>query len=103
MSYDVSEEQDRDWTENAALAAPALLGAAAGLILGEIMNSSARRGVAIGLAALGVAAIAPLAVGGVVRRVNGPETRRGMQRRLRGIRDAGDGMVEDLLGEDQVA
>jgi len=98
MSY-VHDEQERDWTESAALASPALLGVAAGLILGEVMHPSARRGVAIGLAALGVAALAPLAVWGVVNRVNGPQSERGMQRRLRGIRDAGDGMLEEALPE----
>jgi len=93
---DDSEEADRDWTEATALASPALLGAAAGLILGEIMHANARRGIAIGLAALGVAALMPIAVGGVVRHVNSPRTRRGAQRRLRGIRDAGDGVDEEL-------
>lgn len=81
------------------MASPALLGAAAGLILGEVMHRNARRGMAIGLAALGVAALMPLAVSGIVDRVNGPRTRRGVQRRLRGIRDAGDGFVEDELEE----
>ncbi len=89
---------DRGWTEASALAAPALLGTAAGLILGEVMHANARRGVAIGLAALGVAALMPLAVGGLINKVNGPESRRGVQRRLRGIRDAGDG-VEEMLEE----
>jgi hypothetical protein len=41
----------------------------------------------------------PLAVSGVVNKVNGPKTRRGVQRRIRGIRDAGDGVVEDALDE----
>lgn len=93
------DDSDRDWTENTALAAPALLGAAAGLILGEVMNSSARRGIAIGMAALGVAALLPLTVGGIVNKVNGPQTRRGAKRRLEGIRSAGDGFVEDELLE----
>lgn len=96
MSF-ASEENERAWTETAALVSPALLGAAAGLIVGELMHSTARRGIAIGLAALGVAAIVPLAVGGIVNKVNGPESRRGAQRRLRGIRDAGDGFVEESL------
>lgn len=94
-----NDDHDMAWEETTALVAPALLGGAAGLILGEVMHANARRGIAIGLAALGVAALMPLAVSGVVNRVNGPRTRRGVQRRLRGIRDAGDGVVEDTLDE----
>ncbi len=92
---------DRDWTETTALAAPALLGTAAGLILGELMHRSARRGVALGLAALGIATLLPLAVGGVLNKVNGPESSRGARRRLRKIRDAGAGdrFIEDSLSE----
>lgn len=97
-----SEERDRAWAETTALAAPTLLGAAAGLILGEMMHPSARKGIAIGLAALGVAAVVPIAVGGIVRKVNGPETARGVRRRLRGIRDAGDGFVEESLADSGV-
>lgn len=96
MSHE-TVDPEIEWTEASALASPALLGAAAGLILGEVMNAGARRGVAIGLAALGVAALMPLAVSGLVDRVNGPRTRRGVQRRIRGIRDAGDGFVESEL------
>jgi hypothetical protein len=90
---------DNAWEETTALTSPALFGVAAGLILGEVMHPTARRGIAIGLAALGVAALMPLAVSGIVNRVNGPRTRRGVQRRLRGIRDAGDGVVETALEE----
>lgn len=96
------DDFDTAWEETTALTSPALFGAAAGLILGEVMHPNARRGIAIGLAALGVAALMPLAVSGIVTRVNGPRTRRGVQRRLRGIRDAGDGVVEDALAENGV-
>lgn len=97
MSY-VQEDPDRDWTEATAMVAPALLGTAAGLILAEIMHDNARRGIAIGLAGLGVAALMPLAVGNVVDRVNGPRTKRGLRRRLGAIRDAG-AAIEDELAE----
>lgn len=96
---DTRDEHDSSWEEATALTSPALFGAAAGLILGEVMHANARRGIAIGLAALGVATLMPLAVSGIVNRVNGPRTRRGVQRRLRGIRDAGDGVVEEALEE----
>ncbi|MEM1084310.1 MAG: hypothetical protein AAGI48_09315 [Verrucomicrobiota bacterium] len=96
------DDAERDWTENTALAAPALLGAAAGLILGEVMHSGARRGIAIGLAALGVAALVPLTVGGIVKKVNSPETKRGSRRRLESIRSADHGFVDDDLLESGV-
>ena len=97
----LDDDGERNWTESTALAAPALLGAAAGLILGEMMHASARRGVALALASLGVASLLPLAVGGVVNLVNGPESKLGARRRLRKIRDsgAGGGFVDDSLSE----
>lgn len=96
MSYP-DEVEERDWTDATAQAAPALLGAAAGLLLGDLMNGAARRGIAIGLAALGVAALMPLAVSGVAARVAGPMSKRGVKRRLGAIRDAGDGVDEALI------
>jgi len=78
-----------DWLDGVTIAAPGLIGAAAGLLLGELMHRSARRGVALGLIGLGVAALMPAAVGGVMRKVNGPNTERGSRRRLRGIRNVG--------------
>lgn len=96
------DDAERNWTENTAMAAPALLGAAAGLILGEVMHSGARRGIAIGLAAVGVAALVPLTVGGIVKKVNSPQTKRGARRRLETIRGAGDGYVDDELLESGV-
>jgi len=95
------DDGERDWTEATALAAPALLGAAAGLILGDLMNPNARRGVALGVAALGVATLLPLSVGFIVGLVNGPESKFGARRRLRKIRDAGvgTGYIGDTLDE----
>jgi hypothetical protein len=92
------------WIEGLTMAAPALLGGAVGLLLGEMMHRNARRGVAIGLLAAGVAALAPAVTEGVMRRINGPATERGSRRRLRGIRDAGlatggYGFLDEKLGE----
>ena len=85
----LDDDGERDWTESTALAAPALLGAAAGLILGDLMHTRARRGVALGVAALGIATLLPLAVGGIVNLINGPQSKIGARRRLRRIRDTG--------------
>jgi hypothetical protein len=79
------------WIETSALAAPALLGAAAGLLLGDLMHRSARRGVGIGLGALGVAALLPFVVDGVTGMITGPRSRVGVRRKIQRIRDAGIG------------
>jgi hypothetical protein len=68
-----------------------LLGAAAGLILGDLMSPQARRGAALGVAVLGVATLLPLTIGFAIHLVNGPESKFGANRRLRKIRDAGGG------------
>ena len=83
------------WIETSALTAPALLGAAAGLLLGDLMHRSARRGVGIGLGALGVALLLPFVVGGVAGLVTGPKSKLGVRRRIQGIRDAGIGSPDD--------
>jgi hypothetical protein len=80
------------WIETSALAAPALLGASAGLLLGDLMHRSARRGVGIGLGALGVAMLLPFVVGGVRGLVTGPKSKVGVRRRIQRIRDAGIGV-----------
>ena len=82
------------WIETSALTAPGLLGAAAGLLLGDLMHRSARRGVGIGLGALGVALLLPFVVGGVAALVSGPKSRTGARRRIQCIRDAGIGAPE---------
>lgn len=77
------------WIETSALTAPALLGAAAGLLLGDLMHRGARRGVGIGLGALGIAALLPFVVGGVTGLVTGPRSKFGVRRNIQRIRDAG--------------
>mgnify|MGYP005849716873 CR=1 FL=1 len=99
VNYEVDHAGSREWEETTALVAPSLFGVAAGLILGEMMHASARRGVAIGVGGLGLAAVMPWVVAGVANKINGPASRRGVRRRLRGIRDAGDGVVQDSLDE----
>ena len=65
---------------------------------------SARRGLGIGLGALGVAALAPFVVGGLTGLVTGPRSKFGVRRRIQRIRDFGIvapdyGSVEDELRE----
>lgn len=55
------------------------------------MHRGARRGVGIGFAALGVAALLPFAFGGVKGLVTGPRSKLGVRRKIQRIRDAGIG------------
>ena len=92
------------WIDTSALSAPALLGAAAGFLLADLMHQRARRGLGIGLAAAGVAALLPFAVGGVKGLVTGPRSKLGVRRKIQRIRDAGIGTpdfdpVEEQLRE----
>ncbi len=89
MADEYYETTNPAWIENSALTAPALLGAAAGLLLGDLMHPSARRGVGIGLGVLGVAALLPFVVGGVTGLVTGPRSKFGVRRNIQRIRDAG--------------
>lgn len=86
---DEHTESTPAWIENTALSAPALLGAAAGLLLGDLMHRGARRGVGIGLGAVGVAMLLPIVFGGVRGLVTGPKSRFGVRRKIQNIRDAG--------------
>ena len=79
------------WIETSALAAPTLLGAAAGFLIGDLMHRNARRGFGIGIGALGVAALLPFVVDGLNNLVTGPKSKVGVKRRIQGIRDAGIG------------
>ena len=82
------------WIEMSALAAPALLGTAAGLLLSDLMHRNARRGVGMGLGVLGILAVLPFIVDGVAGLVTGPRSRYGVRRKIQKIRDAGNGLPD---------
>lgn len=104
----MSEEHKPDapqWVEQSAMIAPALLGASAGFLLGDLMHRSARRGVGIGLGAIGVALLAPYVYGSVRGLITGPRSKVGVRRAIQSIRDAGMGesdAVEQELAEQGV-
>lgn len=77
-----------------ALAAPALLGAAAGLLLGDMMHHKARRGAGVALGVLATAAVLPILMDGLAGLVTGPRSRRGVRHRIQSIRDSGDGLAD---------
>jgi hypothetical protein len=82
------------WIEVSALAAPALLGTAAGFLLGDLMHRNARRGVGVGLGVLGLLAVLPFVVDGVAGLVTGPRSRYGVRRKIQKIRDGGNGLPD---------
>lgn len=88
MEYEHSESP-KNWTDTSASVGPALLGAAAGLLIADLLHGNARRAAGITIAALGVAAIAPKVTGNIKRKVTGPQTKRGSERTLDSIRGAG--------------
>lgn len=88
MEYGQSDTT-KNWTEKSSSVAPALIGAAAGVLLGDMMSGRARRPVAFSLFALGLAALTPSVAGAVKKKVTGPTTRRGSRRTLASIRDGG--------------
>ncbi len=91
----MSQDQlDKNWVDTSASMAPAVLGAAAGMIVGDLIHKEARRPVAFTLAALGVAVLVPSAVGFVAGLIVGPESRHGSRKTLQSIRDAGVGRTE---------
>lgn len=79
------------WVEGSALAAPAILGAAAGMLIGDLMHGNARRGFGIGLGILGAAALLPYAVDSVTGLITGPRSKFGVRRKIQKIRDIGIG------------
>jgi len=92
------------WVEGSALAAPVILGAATGLLVGDMMNGTARRGLGVSLGILGIVALLPFAVDGVAALITGPRSKFGVNRKIQKIRDigvvyTGDDEVDDELRE----
>jgi len=93
MDYEHTESP-RKWTDTSASAGPALIGAAAGLLLADLLHGNARRAIGIGAAALGVAALTPKLSGTIKNKVVGPQTKRGSEKTLDSIR--GGAIPEDF-------
>jgi len=87
------------WVEGSALAAPVILGAATGLLVGDMMNGNARRGLGVSLGILGVAALLPFAVDGIADLITGPRSKFGVKRKIQRIRDIG---IVSATGDDEV-
>jgi len=74
--------------EATAQAAPAVLGVAAGMVLSDLMNPSARRPVAFSLLCAGVALASPKLVEKITAKLKGPGTEKGDAQTLEGIRQS---------------
>ncbi len=97
------EQSDKNWIETSASFAPAVMGAAAGIFVGDLIHRDTRRPIAFALAAIGLCAVAPALVEVIADKVNGPNTSRGNRRTLRNIRDAGAGVDEfSDINEDEL-
>ena len=72
---DEHKQQNPAWVENSALTAPAILGASAGLLIGDMMHGTARRGLGLGLGVVGVAMLAPYVFGSVRSLITGPRSK----------------------------
>lgn len=86
-----SHYKQRDWVDHTASLSPALLGAAAGIFVADLLDSEIRKPVGLVIAAVGVATVAPALVELIARKINGPQSRRGSLRRLQKIREGGYG------------
>ena len=99
---DEHKQENPAWVENSALTAPALLGASAGLIVGDMMHGTARRGLGLGLGIVGVALLAPYVFGTARGLITGPRSKAGVRRRIQSIRDAGMGESDQAADYDEV-
>lgn len=99
---DEHKQENPAWVENSALTAPAILGASAGLIVGDMMHGSARRGVGLGLGVVGIALLAPYLFGTARGLITGPRSKFGVRKRIQSIRDGGMGDSDQAADYDEV-
>ena len=76
----------------------AAIGCGIGILLGDKITENRRNLAAIGMLCLAIATTAPALVGVVVDLINGPQSKLGVRRRLRSIReDSGLHAEEEVL------
>ena len=76
----------------------AAIGCGIGILLADKIGEKRRNTTAIGMLCLAIATTAPALVGGVVDLINGPQSKLGVRRRLRSIReDSGLHAEEEVL------
>jgi ABC-type molybdate transport system permease subunit len=76
----------------------AAIGCGIGILLADKVTENKRNAAAIGMLCLAIASTAPALVGVVVDLINGPQSKLGVRRRLRSIReDSGLQAEEEVL------
>jgi ABC-type molybdate transport system permease subunit len=76
----------------------AAIGCGIGILLADKIGENRRNTAAIGMLCLAIATTAPALVGVVVDLINGPQSKLGVRRRLRSIReDSGPHAEEEVL------
>ena len=79
---------DKTLVGTALAVAPAAVGCAVGVLIGSKLKKGKREAVATALFTLGALAAVPAAIDCVAKLVNGPDSRAGAKRTLKGIRHA---------------
>ncbi|MDP0490254.1 MAG: hypothetical protein Q7Q71_04300 [Verrucomicrobiota bacterium JB023] len=100
MSMNEQRQVVSPWAETTADVGSAVLGVAAGIVLGDLLQERARKPLALLIGLAGVAAVTPAIVDGVREVIAGPNTRRGVKRTLNSIRDAGAATRAELMSEE---
>jgi ABC-type molybdate transport system permease subunit len=75
----------------------AAIGCGIGILLADKVTENKRNTAAIGMLCLAVASTAPALVGVVVDLINGPQSKLGVRRRLRSIREDSGLQAEEVL------
>ena len=75
----------------------AAIGCGIGILLADKVTENKRNAVAIGMLCLAIASTAPALVGVVVDLINGPQSKLGVRRRLRSIREDSGLQAEEVL------
>jgi hypothetical protein len=75
----------------------AAIGCGIGILLADKVTENKRNTAAIGMLCLAVASTAPALVGVVVELINGPQSKLGVRRRLRSIREDSGLQAEEVL------
>jgi hypothetical protein len=73
----------------------AAIGCGIGILLADKVTENRRNTAAVGMLCLAIATTAPALVGVVVELINGPQSKLGVRRRLRSIREASGLQAEE--------
>lgn len=75
-----------------------LLGAATGILVADLVSKASRKPLALIVGGVGAAALSNEIATIANKLINGPTTKRGSERTLKGIREGGSPITEDEVG-----